>query len=219
MISVVIPAYNEEERIRGVISAAKSHPLVSEVIVVNDGSTDATAAAARAASAKVIDLPGNGGKGPAMDAGVAAAQEDIIVFLDADLTGLTLEVLTTLIEPVAAGRADMAVLVRDHWSEALNYWPRIALGGERALHKSLWYLVPEEERRGFRVELALNFHALNAGKNILTLRARGLRQTFKVQKYGLMKGIRRDLSTFRDCAGALADYYVVRRFPSSRASK
>jgi glycosyltransferase involved in cell wall biosynthesis len=91
-ISVIIPARNEAARIGSLVGAvlaqdARGRPI--EVIVVDDGSTDGTAAAARAAGARVLEAEGRGETGnPALgrNRGAALASGDPIVFLDADCT-------------------------------------------------------------------------------------------------------------------------------------
>ncbi len=93
-VSLIIPAYNEEERIAPFLSSivkyVQSHPTsIFEVIVVDDGSTDGTAAIAKEAglhlpNLEVISLPRNQGKGAAIQTGVAAARGEYIVFMDAD---------------------------------------------------------------------------------------------------------------------------------------
>jgi len=82
-VSVVIPCYNEEEGLRALLP--KIPPSVDEVIVVNNGSTDASAAVARAAGARVLDEPRRG-YGRAYKTGFAAARGDIIAALDGDGT-------------------------------------------------------------------------------------------------------------------------------------
>jgi glycosyltransferase involved in cell wall biosynthesis len=91
MISVVIPSLNEEraiaetvQLIREVLIKAQIAP--AEIIVVDDGSTDATAERAAAAGAKVIHHPMNAGYGRALKAGIARATYDTIVITDADGT-------------------------------------------------------------------------------------------------------------------------------------
>lgn len=84
-VSVVIAAYEAEEYIGDAIaSALAQEPPPSEVIVVDDGSADATARRAAEAGADVIRLDTNAGQGPALNAGFAAAAQEWIAFLDAD---------------------------------------------------------------------------------------------------------------------------------------
>lgn len=83
-ISVVIPAKNEAVSIKSVISRIKMLKAISEVIVVNDGSTDETEREALEAGAKVITHPYSKGNGAAIKSGARAAKSKIIVFMDAD---------------------------------------------------------------------------------------------------------------------------------------
>ncbi len=91
MVSIVIPAYNEEtsiagtlEEIRSVMSGAGIDDY--EILVVDDGSTDATAELAEQAGARVLGHPHNVGYGRSLKDGIKAATYDTIVILDADLT-------------------------------------------------------------------------------------------------------------------------------------
>jgi glycosyltransferase involved in cell wall biosynthesis len=87
-VSVVIPAYNEEEAIRGVIKevqeAMSQASYAYEVLVVDDASTDTTGSRARSVGARVIRRPVRGGSGAARRTGIEAAQGEILVMLDAD---------------------------------------------------------------------------------------------------------------------------------------
>ncbi len=86
-LSIVVPAFSEGRRIGSTILALRAALGDAEIVVVDDGSPDDTAAAARAAGAdQVIRLPVNRGKGAAVRAGVLAATGVSVVFTDADLS-------------------------------------------------------------------------------------------------------------------------------------
>jgi glycosyltransferase involved in cell wall biosynthesis len=85
-ISVIIPCHNEAASIRAVLEGCREAlgERAHELIVVDDGSEDATATEAMAAGARVIAMPSNGGKGRALHAGVEAAAGPLMLFLDGD---------------------------------------------------------------------------------------------------------------------------------------
>ena len=86
-LSVVIPAYNEEKRLKNHVPDIVTHLAGKsfEIIVVNDGSKDGTAQVAKSfPSVRVIDLNPNRGKGCAVKAGMLAAQGRYVLFTDAD---------------------------------------------------------------------------------------------------------------------------------------
>ncbi len=89
-VSIVIPAYNEEEAIgpsiREVVRAMDPTGVEYEIVVVDDGSADRTAELARAEGVRLIELPENQGYGAALKAGIARAKYDVIVITDADGT-------------------------------------------------------------------------------------------------------------------------------------
>ena len=104
-VSFLIPAYNEQATIGEVLSRIAGLDLDAQVIVVDDGSTDATAAIAEAAGATVIRQR-NQGKGAAIRAAIAVADGEIAVIQDADMEYDPAEV-PELIEPIVRGVADV----------------------------------------------------------------------------------------------------------------
>ena len=83
-VSIIIPAYNEAGIIQDIVSNIKALYPAYEIIVINDGSTDNTAAAAQRAGAKVFSHPYNIGNGAAIKSGIRVATGDILVFMDGD---------------------------------------------------------------------------------------------------------------------------------------
>ncbi len=106
-VSVIIPAYNEENTVGHVVKVVKSINYIKEVIVVDDGSTDQTAVAAGEAGAVVINHLKNKGKGSAIKTGFNSSKGDIVVFLDADLHNLTSNQVENIINPILNGEADI----------------------------------------------------------------------------------------------------------------
>jgi glycosyltransferase involved in cell wall biosynthesis len=105
-VSVVIPALNEAENIAAVVREIP-WTLIRECIVVDNGSTDATAAEASAAGARVVAAPQRG-YGRACAAGAAAAMGDILVFMDGDGSDVPAE-MWQLLEPIVAGDCDFVI--------------------------------------------------------------------------------------------------------------
>lgn len=108
-ISLIIPALNEAACLPALL-AEVPHALLHETIVVDNGSTDETAAVARAAGARVVSEPRRG-YGYACAAGVAAATGDILLFMDGDGSFVPLE-LQRLVEPIVTGQADLVLGTR-----------------------------------------------------------------------------------------------------------
>ena len=105
MISAIIPAYNEEENIKTVIDICKANKKVTEIIVVNNLSTDRTEEIAKKEGAKVIFCDKQG-KGYAMEAGIEQAQNECIVFLDGDISDYSDDVIYKLTEPILERNVD-----------------------------------------------------------------------------------------------------------------
>jgi len=115
MLTVVIPALNEENAIKDTIESIKKTldgaGITHEIIVVNDGSTDKTGEFARASGVMVIDHPARGGYGRSLKDGILKAKYDLIAITDADGTYPN-DRLPDLYKLVATDGFDMAVGAR-----------------------------------------------------------------------------------------------------------
>jgi len=112
-ISIVIPAYNEEKRLPATLIAVKEYLdrtrwSFAEVVVVDDGSRDGTVAVARAAGVRIVQNPGNRGKGYSVKHGALEAKGEWVLFTDADLSAPIAE-LDKLWKAVEREKAQMAI--------------------------------------------------------------------------------------------------------------
>jgi glycosyltransferase involved in cell wall biosynthesis len=191
-VAVVIPAYNEAERIGETVTAALTLPCVDAVVVASDGSTDATVRIARDAGARVWRSSKNQGKAAAMLAGAGAVREldkrhqadgpRHLLFLDADL-GQSAANAAPLIEPVVGGAADMTIAVfaarvrlGGHGlvirlsgagiSRATGWTPAQPLNGQRCLTRAA-FEAARPLARGFGVETAMTIDLKRKGLRIM----------------------------------------------------
>ena len=105
MVSVIIPALNEEKTIANVVQFCLADPNVSEVIVIDDTSGDNTVRHAKEAGAKVI-ISAARGKGISMKEGIELATNEIIIFLDADIDPYPNDCIKNLATPLLEDKAD-----------------------------------------------------------------------------------------------------------------
>lgn len=187
---MVIPAYREERRVAATVAAAAAIPHIDLVVVVDDGSDDATARVAEQAGALVVRAPVNAGKAAAMERGadaVAAAEardgvgNRPLLFLDADLQE-SAAAAGPLLGPVLGGDADMTIatlpaqpgggrgfvvrLATDGVREATGWAPSQPLSGQRALTRAA-FQAARPLAHGFGVEVGLSIDLLRQGFRVV----------------------------------------------------
>lgn len=206
--AVIIPAKDEADRIGVTVTAAQSLPGVDLVVVVDDGSTDATGRVAEAAGARVVRHSRNRGKAAAMETGAEAVRlldppsapgggaatgssadaadgrttARNLLFLDADL-GETAAAAASLIEPVAAGKADMTIavfvhrvklaghglvvgLAKEGIQRATGWSPAQPLNGQRCLTRAA-FEAARPLAHGFGVEVGLTIDLMRRGFRLM----------------------------------------------------
>lgn len=182
-VVAVVPARNEARRVGATVAALRSIDGVGEVIVVDDGSTDATADVAKRAGARVLRLGRSRGKGNALSYGIAnAGPADVYLLADADL-GDSARSLAALLEPVVAGEIDVAIAAPPRGDgpsgfgmvEDFARWGvrKLAgsvmdrpLSGQRAVRRDVVEAVGGFAQ-GFGVDAAFTVDALRAGYRVI----------------------------------------------------
>lgn len=192
-VAAIIPAFNEEKTIAPIVRAAKSHPLISETIVVDDGSFDATFEIAQEAGARVIKSVENQGKGRALEKGVQGTDAELLLFLDADLIGLEKKHLDWLLQSVIRGQADMTIgaIDRSVLGPFLGRWLRRTespFAGTRALKRSFWEAIPDRYKKEFYIESVITYLAKKNKLKTKPFILKGVKHVVKEKKLGIWKG-------------------------------
>ncbi len=200
-ISCIIAAYNEAARISEVLKAVENHPLLMEVIVVDDGSKDGTADVVRKfKNIKLIQHEINKGKSKAVATAIAAAKGDLICAIDADLEGFTAESVTRLLKPVLAGEATIAFSLRQNCPWFYRPIHFDILSGERVYPKSFLEPHLDEIRRlsKFGIEVFMNHLIIQQKIPIIVVFLPGVVSPLKYHKSGYFSGSIGELKMVRD---------------------
>ncbi len=187
-VAAIVPAYNEAARIKPVLEGLVRTPIIDEVIVVDDGSMDGTAEEARkVAGVRVMVNKVNTGKAESLQRAIDVTRASVLFFCDADLKGLTPEIVEGIVRPVVSGEYEMFMGTRSNLLQkairlfAIN-------SGERALSRELWESLPRFFRHRYRIEVGLNVAADIRNKGGYGWKRFDYYQTFKEKKYGFLMG-------------------------------
>ena len=166
LVTVVIPAFNEEGRISNVLKVLYQVKPILEIIVVDDGSKDSTVeevtqAAASDPRIKLICHETNMGKGEAIITGSLEAKTPYLLFLDSDLMNLKPGNILDLMGPVLAGKADMTLglFLGGRLNTDIPHWVNPSLTGQRCLRADLIPHIPSEASKGYGIETAITISA------------------------------------------------------------
>jgi glycosyltransferase involved in cell wall biosynthesis len=196
---VVIPALDEAGTVAAVVRCARNAD-VGPVVVVDDGSSDATAQVAAQAGAEVLRLATNRGKGGAVAEGAARRDEEVVVLLDADLIGLTPKHVRALAAPVLAGEAVMSrgVFTGGRWSTTTAQRIAPQLNGQRAVERERLLEIPGLATSRYGIEVAITDHAAEAGWRTVDVELPGVSQVTKEEKRGIVRGALKRLRMYAE---------------------
>lgn len=201
MISCVICAYNEEKNIGAVLKALSQQPLIEEIIVVNDGSSDNTASvAATYPRVRVLSHETNKGKSTAMVTGIRATQHEYLLFLDADLINITPEDVTKLCKPVLEGTADMSISLKKNSLLIYKILGIDFISGERFYKKSFFdnHIDHILKLTQFGVEVYTNRSIIQNNMRIAVVRLNTISHMRKADKIGAWKGFVAEIKMILD---------------------
>ena len=199
-VGVVIPAWNEEHDIRPVLETVGPVEWLTKIVVIDDGSTDNTLHVARDCaqnySRMVVEhLPDNQGKAAAMLAGMRALPQEIdtVIFIDADLIGLTADHLVRLHSPVKEKQCEMSVAIFKDGYWRTDYSQRYApnLNGQRCLpREAAEGAIGPLADSGYGVEIGLTLYARRKKWRIQYVPWEGMTHDMKESKLGWREGYR-----------------------------
>jgi glycosyltransferase involved in cell wall biosynthesis len=200
-ISCVICAYNEADRIQSILNAVLGHSVLSEIIVVNDGSTDATESILREYKGiRIISYPKNKGKTFALAEGISAATGELVMLLDADLIGITPENISARASPVLSGEADVSMSMRRN----SLFWYRLIgidfVSGERVLPRSLLVGASEamQQLPRWGGEVFINEQIVKQRLRLSVVRWQNVYNVRKSAKVGFVRGMIEDTRMIYD---------------------
>lgn len=201
-LSCLIPFYNEGDRIIPVLNIVTKLSSISEVICIDDGSTDNASELVRNVFPKVIliSLKKNNGKKFAIEKGLSASSNETILLMDADLENLQKFEIKNAIEMMMMQdkNIDMLILRRMNapWLIRINRID-ILFSGERILKKKDLKIILKEKIKGYQLEIAINSYMQKNNKNVCWMPS-SARNTFKIKKNGFLSGLSKDGSMYAD---------------------
>jgi glycosyltransferase involved in cell wall biosynthesis len=187
-VSCIIPAYNEEARLGIVLSIVSGCEFIDEIIVIDDCSTDTTSyVASQYKNITLIKHEKNMGKSKSVYDGVKVSKGEILLFLDADLQGLTQSSVKSLLAPIMDGSADISISLRNN---APGLWKIIELdylSGERCFSRIILqkYLQEIPSLKGFELEVFINRIIINNKLKTAIIPWKTVESPFKRKKFGL----------------------------------
>lgn len=188
-VSCIIPYYNEQARIGHIVKVVVASEWIKEVILVNDGSDDGGYIGPKHPKIKHLKHAANKGKSAAMKTGFFEAKEKFVMFLDADLNGLTTKHIDHLILPVLNGSYEVSISKREYFSFFDVFT------GDRVMNKNDWDVFFQNvNATNNGTEIRMNRFTLLSQMKFCRVNWTGVTQTYKAEKIGYFKGMIKDFS-------------------------
>lgn len=214
-VSCIIPAYNEGSRIGNVLCVVYDHPLIDEIIVVDDASKDNTKdIVGKFKNIRLIVHEKNQGKSQAVVDGIVSSQGEIIFLLDADLIGLAPKDIADLIAPVLFQKADISISMRKNSPWISRKIGLDFISGERVFSKKLVKDNLNEMRKlaRFGLEVYLNKLIIKNKYRIKIVFWKNVISPWPYKKSGLLRGLKSFFFMIVDILRTISIFEVIRQF-------
>jgi glycosyltransferase involved in cell wall biosynthesis len=211
-LTIIICTFNEEKTICDVVKACRLYNETSEILVIDDGSQDSTERLLQNLNKTIpfnyIKLPENRGKSFAMTTGIENAANEILLFFDADSTGIREEHFHDMLLPVREGKADMVLGHTAAIFINMKLTPFKSFTGERVLlKKDILPILDEIRDKRFGIETYINLYYQTHGKRISYVYLEGLKTLNKYEKTTLIKATRQYFSEGHEIASTILKNY------------
>lgn len=218
-VTAIIPAFDEEKTVASVLNCVLGCNLISEVICIDDASTDKTKKIIDSFSGRIHikHFKVNKGKGHAIAEGVAMATGEIVMFLDADLVNFSKKHIEMLLFPVLYKDYEGSVgFITGFPSRRWKYIFSQSIGGQRVYYKKdLLRHLPEMKKSRFGVEILLN--DLFEKKKIKKVILKDLDHVLKHKKYKGTKMIKETVKEAKEVGQTIVKRHIT--MPSQQAFK
>lgn len=193
----IIPFYNEEKILLSIIEKLKNLEYISQIICVDDGSTNGLSTEIKRLFPKVtvVKLDKNQGKADAVFAGIQKAQNENIFLTDSDQYNINIEEIENAMTTFSNNNSiDMIIFKINGNNSVIDTLLRkfIFLSGNRLMRKKDFVSIEKLNPKGYQLEVAINKYMIEKNKKCFWTNS-SIFNPHKVTKYGFVEGMRRDL--------------------------
>ena len=221
-VSCIVPFYNERNYIRSVLEVLQSVEGISQVICVDDGSTDESAdiVSAEFPQVELVRLEKNHGKSHAVKKGLEAVTGEYVLLIDADLKDLSACDISKAIDAItSAGEIDMIILrrLKAPWFIRM-YRIDTLLSGERLLRTCDLRRIFNKPVDGYQLEIAINLYMYRNKKKVFWSPSSAV-NTFKFKKQSPVRAIAREMIMYASLvqhAGLMSLFGLMAKFGKQR---
>ncbi len=211
----IIPIFNEEKRVAYILSIVSKVQEITQIICVDDASTDGSVNVIRKQFPRIrlLSLTQNKGKSAAVEYALKEADGEIILIMDADISGITKEELSKAVSIMQAEHhIDMLILRRMKAPlEVKLSRSETVISGERILRKKDFLEILKTNPKGYQLEISINMYMMNNQKKVFWFPC-STTHLMKRDKYGFLKGLMKEIAMHWDCMKYAGFINYVRQF-------